>query len=78
MLRRNTPRRLAWRTVPLMAGSGAATGTATSLTTAAGYYRPDHRFSPAVNADRLGAATALAHRLRMTLRNDNDVIAPVA
>jgi hypothetical protein len=28
-----------------------------------GYYRPDHRFSPAVNADRLGAATALAQRL---------------
>lgn len=43
--------------------AAARTGIPASLITAAGYYRPDHRFSPAVNADRLGAATALAQRL---------------
>src|SRR5215472_11671617 len=45
--------------------AAARTGTAipVSLITAAGYYRPDHRFSPVVNADRISAATALAQRL---------------
>jgi uncharacterized protein (TIGR03083 family) len=33
------------------------------LTDARGYYRPDHRFSPAVNADRIDVAAALAARL---------------
>lgn len=33
------------------------------LVTAAGYYRPDHRFSPAVNADRIDVAAALARTL---------------
>jgi uncharacterized protein (TIGR03083 family) len=33
------------------------------LTDARGYYRPDHRFSPAVNADRIDLAAALAARL---------------
>jgi uncharacterized protein (TIGR03083 family) len=33
------------------------------LVTAAGYYRPDHRFSAGVNADRIDVAAALADRL---------------
>jgi uncharacterized protein (TIGR03083 family) len=33
------------------------------LVDAPGYYRPDHRFSPAVNADRVDVAAALAARL---------------
>jgi uncharacterized protein (TIGR03083 family) len=33
------------------------------LVTAAGYYRPGHRFSAGVNADRVGVAAALADRL---------------
>jgi uncharacterized protein (TIGR03083 family) len=32
------------------------------LIDARGYYRPDHRFSPAVNADRIDVAAALAAR----------------
>lgn len=39
---------------------GAAAGP---LTDARGYYRPDHRFSPAVNADRIDVAAAFAARL---------------
>ena len=37
-------------------------GAAGPLTDARGYYRPDHRFSPAVNADRIDVAAALAAR----------------
>ena len=40
---------------------GAAAGP---LIDARGYYRPDHRFSPAVNADRIDVAAELAGRLR--------------
>lgn len=40
--------------------------TAGSLTDARGYYRPDHRFSPAVNADRIDVAAGLAARLGTT------------
>lgn len=36
---------------------------AAPLVSAAGYYRPDHRFSAAVNADRVDVAAALAGRL---------------
>jgi uncharacterized protein (TIGR03083 family) len=36
---------------------------AMALVTAAGYYKPDARFSPAVNADRIDVAAALAARL---------------
>jgi uncharacterized protein (TIGR03083 family) len=34
-----------------------------AMVTAAGYYRPDHRFSAAVNDDRIATARALAARL---------------
>lgn len=34
-----------------------------SMVTAAGYYRPDHRFSAAVNDDRIATAQALSARL---------------
>ncbi len=34
-----------------------------ALVTAAGYYRPDHRFSAVVNADRIASAQLLAARL---------------
>jgi uncharacterized protein (TIGR03083 family) len=40
----------------------AATGPG-ELVTAAGYYRPDHRFSPEVNSDRIEAARSLARTL---------------
>lgn len=53
----------AGRVGPALAAARAGTASPASLITAAGYYRPDHRFSPAVNADRVGAATALAQRL---------------
>jgi uncharacterized protein (TIGR03083 family) len=45
---------------------GAAAGAEPErpLVAAAGYYRPDARFSPAVNADRIDVATALAATLR--------------
>lgn len=42
------------------AGDFAATGP---LVSAAGYYRPDHRFSAGTNADRIDLAAALAERL---------------
>lgn len=41
---------------------GGAAGAAGPLIDARGYYRPDHRFSPAVNADRIDVAAALAAR----------------
>lgn len=41
----------------------AARDAGGELVTAAGYYRPDERFSPAVNADRIDIASALAVRL---------------
>jgi uncharacterized protein (TIGR03083 family) len=40
-----------------------ALGGSCGLIDAAGYYRPDTRFSPAVNSDRIDIASALAHRL---------------
>ncbi|HXW47606.1 MAG TPA: maleylpyruvate isomerase N-terminal domain-containing protein [Streptosporangiaceae bacterium] len=44
--------------------AAAGASPAAPLATAAGYYRPDARFSAAVNADRIDVATALADRLR--------------
>src|ERR1700729_1876857 len=51
-------------------GGGGAAGAAGEpgaaggpLIGARGYYRPDHRFSPAVNADRIDVAAELAGRL---------------
>ena len=41
----------------------AAAAPAGPLVTAADYYRQDERFSPAVNADRIDVAVALADRL---------------
>jgi uncharacterized protein (TIGR03083 family) len=43
--------------------ASAAGDPVTDLVTAAGYYRPDARFSAAVNADRIDVAVALAARL---------------
>jgi uncharacterized protein (TIGR03083 family) len=47
----------------IAAASGPAPGAGGPLVPAAGYYRPDVRFSPAVNADRIEVAAALAARL---------------
>jgi uncharacterized protein (TIGR03083 family) len=44
--------------------SAAGTQAAGPLVSAAEYYRPDERFSAAVNADRIDVATAAAARLR--------------
>jgi uncharacterized protein (TIGR03083 family) len=43
--------------------AGQEPGAAGPLITAAGYYRPDHRFSAPVNADRIDVAASLAARL---------------
>jgi uncharacterized protein (TIGR03083 family) len=43
--------------------AGSRAGAPGPLIGAAAYYRPDDRFSPAVNADRIGVAAALAARL---------------
>jgi uncharacterized protein (TIGR03083 family) len=47
----------------IAAASDQATGAGGPLVPARGYYRPDARFSPAVNADRIEVAAALAARL---------------
>jgi uncharacterized protein (TIGR03083 family) len=43
--------------------AAAGPGPHGPLVSAAGYYRPDHRFSASVNADRVDAAAVLADRL---------------
>jgi uncharacterized protein (TIGR03083 family) len=48
------------RVRPAIEAAGRAHG---ELVTAAGYYRPDERFSATVNADRIDIAAALAARL---------------
>ena len=45
------------------AGPGTPAGLAKPLITATGYYRPDQRFSPDVNAARIDAAIELAAQL---------------
>lgn len=45
-----------------------------ALVTAAGYYRPDERFSAAVNADRVDAASALAVSLRTPAAIDAELM----
>jgi uncharacterized protein (TIGR03083 family) len=54
----------AGRVGPALEAAPAAGPGAGPLTDARGYYRPDHRFSPAVNADRVDVAAGLAARLR--------------
>lgn len=51
------------RVAQALEGRGDGSVPAAGLVTAAGYYQPDHRFSPAVNADRIELARALADRL---------------
>jgi uncharacterized protein (TIGR03083 family) len=53
----------AGRIGPAIDAAEAHGGPATDLVTAAGYYKPDARFSAAVNADRIDVAAALAARL---------------
>jgi uncharacterized protein (TIGR03083 family) len=48
---------------PAIDAAAAADGRGGDLVTAAGYYKPDVRFSAAVNADRIDVAAALAARL---------------
>ncbi len=48
---------------PAIDAAGAAGGPAGELVAAVGYYKPDVRFSAAVNADRIDIAAALAARL---------------
>lgn len=52
------------RVGPAIEAARAAGAIPGPLTDARGYYRPDHRFSPAVNADRVDVAAELAARLR--------------
>jgi uncharacterized protein (TIGR03083 family) len=48
---------------PAIDAAAAADGRDGDLVTAAGYYKPDVRFSDAVNADRIDVAAVLAARL---------------